>query len=277
MKFAVFGNPIEQSRSPDIHHGFAKQFDLQISYERMLVPRHQFNQHVQAFFADPEAVGINVTLPFKEDAYKLVDMLDESAKHVGAVNTIFRIDDQLVGYNTDGLGLVDDLVQQKLLLPGANVLLLGAGGAAKGALHSLITTKTNHIHVVNRTIDKAESIIHMSSDETNHTGLSASCYQSIPTMPFDLVINATSLSLQGVAPVLPKFIWDNVEGVYDMVYGSEPTIFMQKAAAKGVAHISDGLGMLVYQAAEAFRIWTGLEPNSEQILTHLRQRLQKQQ
>lgn len=267
VKACVFGNPIGQSKSPIIHSMFAAQFNLQLDYQKRLAPEHRFVQSATEFFADKQCIGANVTMPFKHDAFKWVDELSSQAERAGAVNTIIRKGEILIGDNTDGYGIVTDLQAHGVELSNAKLLLIGAGGAAKGALPALLDAGLKSVSVFNRSLEKAEALV----DYTNSYAPRKTALYTHNDTAFDLVINATSLSLQAKLPDLPDSLFANNPAVYDMVYLSESTVFMQKATQLGCTNVIDGLGMLVNQAAHSFYLWFGKKPDCEPVYAYLRE------
>jgi shikimate dehydrogenase len=263
----VFGNPIEQSKSPIIHSMFASQFNLPLQYQKRLAPSDGFALSADQFFADISCIGANVTMPFKLDALQWVDTLSSQAKRAGAVNTIIRQNNGFTGDNTDGVGLVNDLHQHNIAVNKANILMIGAGGAAKGAIPALLDAGINSIAIYNRSVDKAQALVRHTNRYANSK---ARLYDSASMQAFDIVINATSLSLQNELPDLPDSVFANQPSVYDMVYLNKPTVFMQKATSLGCTMVVDGLGMLVNQAAQSFYLWFGQRPSCEPVYLHLR-------
>ncbi len=267
--YAVFGNPIGHSKSPFIHTLFARQTNQKMTYTAELAPVDGFQAAVQQFFSQG-GKGCNVTVPFKEAAYQFADRLTERAQLAGAVNTLKKFDDgDVIGDNTDGEGLVQDLLQNQVILDGARILLIGAGGAARGVIKPLLDQHPSRITITNRTFSKAEqlaanfapfgSVDAQAMNEINHS--------------FDIIINSTSASLAGELPKLPSTIFTHTSVAYDMMYGKGETIFNQWALEQGAANAYDGLGMLVAQAAESFMLWRGLRPGTRQILRELRKNL----
>jgi shikimate dehydrogenase len=262
-KYAVIGNPIAHSKSPLIHAEFAKQTNQDISYEALLAPLDGFETTVRELIKQGYK-GANVTVPFKFEAFKLCHALTARAKAAGAVNTLTFSANQIHGDNTDGVGLVNDINNNlKHALHGARILLLGAGGAAQGALLSLLDANPASITIGNRTLDKAQII---SSKSLNK--VSASNFEALKNRQFDIVINATSTGLSDTALPIPDCIFAENCLAYDMMYGRE-TPFMAQARANG-AQVSDGLGMLVEQAAEAFSIWRGVRPETAPVIKMMR-------
>ncbi|MEN5067144.1 shikimate dehydrogenase [Achromobacter aegrifaciens] len=275
-RYAVIGNPIAHSRSPQIHAMFAEQTGKPLRYERLLAPVDGFAQAVAAFVAEG-GLGLNVTVPFKLDAYALAaGRLSSRARLAGAVNTLSWRDGAWHGCNTDGVGLVSDLLRLGVRLTGASVLLVGAGGAARGVLQPLAEAGCARIHIVNRTPSKAEELAASwresgVSPQTAVTG--GSLADAALAGGWNLVINATASGLQNAAPDLPPGLYAPGAAAYDMMYGAQPTAFMQQAQADGAALAADGLGMLVGQAAESFYIWHGVRPDPAPVLAALREAL----
>lgn len=269
-RYGVFGNPIGHSKSPLIHRLFAAQTGEALSYEPLLAPLGDFAGFARAFFA--EGRGGNVTVPFKEEAFRLADELSERARRAGAVNTLKKLDDgRLLGDNTDGAGLVRDLtINAGLDLNDARILLLGAGGAVRGVLEPLLGQSPQALVIANRTVAKAEQLAH----EFARLGPVAASGFDWLSEPVDLIINGTSASLAGELPPLDaSLIRPGHTVCYDMMYGKEPTAFNRWAVEHGAARCIDGLGMLVEQAAEAFFLWRGVRPDSAPVLAELRRQL----
>lgn len=264
--YAVVGNPIAHSKSPVIHSAFAAQSGEDMVYDKRLWPLGEFAQAASAFFAAGGA-GLNVTVPFKEDAYAFADQHTRRAQQAGAVNTLKRLENgQILGDNTDGAGLVGDLKRLGWPLAGQTILILGAGGAVRGVLGPLLAERPASITIGNRTQAKAAQLVEQFADKT----VRAASLQAIEG-PFDLIINAISAGLQGEMPALPESIWGAHTHAYDMVYGPNGTPFLTLAAQQGAVARADGLGMLVGQAAEAFLLWRGVMPQVEPVLALLRQ------
>ncbi|AGA84642.1 shikimate dehydrogenase [Stutzerimonas stutzeri] len=267
-RYGVFGNPIGHSKSPQIHALFAAQTGQVLRYEALLAPLDDFVGFARAFFQD--GLGANVTVPFKEQAYRMTDQLTERARRAGAVNTLKKLEDgHLLGDNTDGAGLVSDLLHAGVALRGRRILLLGAGGAVRGALEPLLAQRPAALIIANRTVSKAEQL----AQEFAELGpLSASTFTDLAE-PVDLIINGTSASLGGeLPPLADSLIQPGHTFCYDMMYAAKPTAFCQWAAALG-ADTRDGLGMLVEQAAEAFELWRGVRPDTAPVLAELRRQL----
>lgn len=268
-QYVVIGHPIAHSRSPQIHARFAHQTGQDISYERLLAPLDGFEAAVRSFVASG-GQGANVTVPFKLAAFALADERSARAQAAGAVNTLTFNDGRILGDNTDGVGLVRDLsVNAGVALAGARVLLLGAGGAARGAILALLEQQPDRIVIANRTLAKAEALVVQFSAAGG--ALSAARFDELSGR-FDLVVNATSASLSSALPPVPSSVFSAQTFAYDMMYGQAPTVFMQMAAAHG-ARVRDGLGMLVEQAAESFFVWRGVRPDTAPVYQWLREQL----
>lgn len=266
-RYAVFGNPVGHSRSPDIHHAFAAQRSDNLVYERIEAPVDDFAAAVATFF-DHKGCGANVTVPFKEQAHDLCDRLSQRARQAGAVNTLWRADGQLQGDNTDGAGLVADLCHnQGWRLAGRRVLLLGAGGAVRGVLGPLLAQGPSKVVIANRTVARAEALVTRFSDLG--VPLSAVGLSQLQG-PFDVLINAISAGLHDEMPNLDATLVGPDTVAYDMLYGAEPTPFIRWAEHHNAKASCDGLGMLVEQAAEAFHVWRGWRPDTAPVLAQLR-------
>jgi len=269
--YAVMGNPISHSKSPSIHILFAKQTQQSISYTAIHVDIEGFKQAVGNFAASG-GKGLNITVPFKQEAWALVTERSERAERAGAVNTIKIEDDKLFGDNTDGVGLVNDLtINHDIELKGKNILLMGAGGAARGVLIPLLKQNPALLFIANRTPDKAKDLADDFSDAGNVKG---GGYDAITDLRFDVVVNATAASLQGDLPPLPDTLLNDNASCYDMMYSANPTTFMQWATSHNAVKVLDGLGMLVEQAAESFFIWRGVKPETKPVIVKLRNELQ---
>lgn len=267
-RYAVLGNPIAHSQSPLIHGLFASQTDQNLEYRAILVEPDQFAAAVDAFRAEGGR-GLNVTVPFKQDAWVYADVLSARAERSGAVNTlVFREPGDVLGDNTDGLGLVRDLTDNhRLTLKDKRILLLGAGGAARGVLTPLLKAQPSRLVVANRTPAKAVELALL----FNGFGPISGCgFAELSGFRFDLVINATSASLSDTLLPLPDDLLSEGGGVYDMMYGKQPTAFMRWGLAHGAVRAMDGIGMLVEQAAESFRLWRGVKPNTTDVIAQLR-------
>lgn len=270
-QFAVFGNPIKHSKSPRIHQLFAKNCGIDLGYETRLVPINDFESTISAFFAGG-AAGANITLPFKERAYALCDELTERAASAGAVNTIKKLSDGcLLGDNTDGIGLLSDLQRLNMIKPGYRVLLIGAGGAARGVILPLLSFGCELV-ITNRTHAKAELLANLFSSVGK---IEVSELSKLTGSQFDVIIHATSSGVNGDIPPLCSTLVSKDTACYDMFYQSDLTPFLNWAASHGVSHYADGLGMLVGQAAHAFYLWNGIMPDIGNVLIELRKDLNK--
>ena len=257
-RYAVIGQPVAHSKSPWIHAQFARATRQGIDYGRIEAPLGGFERAAEEFRASG-GKGLNVTLPFKEDAFRYCQVLSPRARQARAVNTI-TFGAEVSGDNTDGVGLVRDLGAE---LPGRRVLLMGAGGAAQGVVGALLEAGVAALTIANRTEAKASELA------ARFRGVSASGYAALEP-GFDLVINATSAGLADEAPTLPAGVLARARLAYDMVYGRD-TPFLAAARAAGVT-ASDGTGMLVEQAAESFFVWRGVRPDTAPVLRELRGR-----
>jgi shikimate dehydrogenase len=267
-RYAVIGNPIAHSKSPQIHAAFARQTGQDLVYDRILGSRDDFAGDVRRFVAEGGR-GLNVTVPFKEEAFALADERSERAQAAGAVNTLIVLEGgRLRGDNTDGVGLVRDLCcNHRFMLEGARVLLLGAGGASRGALRPLLAERPAALVIGNRTAAKAVELA------ATAAGLGAVEGCGLPELAgrrFDLIVNGTAAGLQGELPALPDDCLADGGWVYDMMYGTEPTAFVRWGLAHGAAKALDGLGMLVEQAAESFFLWRGVQPDTAPAIDALR-------
>lgn len=269
--YGVMGNPIGHSKSPMIHSLFAEQTEQALSYDAILVEIDGFSQAVEAFQASG-GKGLNVTVPFKLDAWERVDERSSHAKLAGAVNTIVMRDDgTLLGDNTDGTGLVRDIRDNlQISLRGKKVLILGAGGAVRGVLGPILEEKPALVVIANRTPTRAEGLATAFTELGNVEGCG---FEALGNDRFDIVINGTSASLKGEVPPLPDSLLTEGALCYDMMYGAEPTAFMSWAEAHDSTYISDGLGMLVEQAAESFLIWRGVKPQTTPVIRAVRESL----
>ena len=267
--YAVIGNPVAQSKSPQIHAAFARQVDQDLRYEAILAPHDGFAAAVAAFRA-AGGKGLNVTVPFKLEAFALATERTERADQAGAVNTLKFDGERVLGDNTDGAGLVRD-IQHRLgfALRGKRVLVLGAGGAARGVVLPLLRERPASITIANRTVEKA---LVLERRFARGGPVEGGDYARLGGRQFDVVINATSASLVGELPPLPPGVFAPASLAYDMVYGDEPTRFLVHAREHGAAQLSDGLGMLLAQAAESFFVWRGVRPDARLVIEMLRER-----
>jgi len=269
--YAVFGNPISQSKSPFIHTLFARQTQQQLSYRAIEPAEDDFAQALADFW-QAGGKGCNITAPFKEQAFQAAQQHTERALLAGAVNTLKLTDDGiLLGDNTDGAGLVADLLAHFGDLSGLKILLLGAGGAARGVIGPLLEQHLDQLVIVNRTVAKAQALAERFADLGP---VSASSYEAL-SGDFDIIINSTSTGLKGQLPPLKPELIQPTTRCYDMTYSAETTAFNRWAAELGAAKTVDGLGMLVGQAAESFAVWRGIRPGSRQVLRELRRNLSR--
>jgi shikimate dehydrogenase len=263
-RYAVIGHPVAHSKSPEIHAQFALQTQQNLCYERLLAPLNGFEPTLRTFIGQG-GKGVNVTVPFKLEAYKLATVLTKRAEAAGAVNTLKFDKNAIVGDNTDGVGLVSDIVRNAgIVLTGKRVLLLGAGGAARGVVLPLLEQGLSELTIANRTQSKAEALVRQFS---SYYPVRSSDFSALHES-FDIIINATSASLAAEVPPIPVTVFGNDTFAYDMMYASRPTVFMQ--FAEGRAIVRDGLGMLIEQAAESFLIWRGVRPDTGPVFAELR-------
>lgn len=267
--FAVFGNPIAHSKSPYIHQEFAAQLQVEHTYGRVLAPVERFIETLDAFFS-AGGKGANITVPFKEQAFARADELTERATLAGAVNTLKRLEDgRLLGDNTDGIGLLMDLQRLALIKPGFRVLLIGAGGAARGVLMPLLSLDCA-VTITNRTYERAQELATLFA----HAGsVTAVAMGSLAEHEFDLIINATSSGMTGDMPAIPATILTSSVRCYDMFYQKGLTPFLTWSVEHGVKQYADGVGMLVGQAAHAVLLWHGVLPDIAPVINKLKQEL----
>ncbi|MEH6434653.1 shikimate dehydrogenase [Massilia sp. DD77] len=267
-KYCVIGNPIAHSKSPQIHAAYAAATGQDISYERCLAPLDGFEATVRRLMEEGYR-GANVTVPFKLDAFRLATRLEARARAAGAVNTlVFTPEGEIVGDNTDGAGLVADIVRNAgLPLRGKRILMLGAGGAARGAMLPLLLEGPRELVIANRTLATAEAL---ARDFPQYADRIAVRGFAEVEGAFDVVVNATSASLSADLPPVPASAFCRETLALDMMYGNKPTVYMAFAASHG-ARVRDGLGMLVEQAAEAFALWRGVRPDTADVLKSMRQ------
>ena len=271
-RYVVIGNPIAHSKSPDIHARFAFETAQSIDYAHLLAPLDGFVDAVREFIWQG-GKGANVTVPFKLAAYEIATRLTARAEAAGAVNTLAFNDGEILGDNTDGIGLVTDIVRNAgTPIAGKRVLLLGAGGAARGALLPLLQNGPVQLVLANRTVAKAQQLAAQFAEKFPHENTIVPCGFADVDGQFDLIINATSASLAAEVPPIPVSVFGAQTLAYDMMYGKQATVFMQFASAHG-AHVRDGLGMLVEQAAEAFFVWRAVRPDTGEIYAALRAQL----
>jgi shikimate dehydrogenase len=266
-QYAVVGHPVSHSKSPRIHSLFAEQTGQALEYRAIEAPLDGFDSVVSNFFAQG-GKGLNVTVPFKEQAWALCEVLSERARLAGAVNTLYLDQNgKLCGDNTDGYGLVNDLVQQGIKLAGKNILIIGAGGAVKGVIQPILKQMPGCLTVSNRTLPKAQALVEVFSE---YGPIEIQAFDQL-VKPYDVVINGTSASLDGQLPAVSNDIFSAETVVYDMMYAKGDTVFNAWAKRNGAQMVLDGLGMLVEQAAEAFFIWRGIRPDTHNVIRLLRE------
>lgn len=265
--YAVVGNPIHHSKSPRIHGEFAELTGEKLEYTAIQAPIDDFSGSVHSFF-DQGGKGLNITVPFKEQAWSLSSQLSDRARLAGAVNTLYQNEKgEICGENTDGVGLVRDLtVNHKISLAGKRILVLGAGGAVRGVLLPILEQNPVSITIANRTVAKAEQLVELFAGR----GALIACGFADLNGPFDVIINGTSASLQGDLPPLPDSIVSDITVTYDMMYGPDKTVFNRWAESLQAVQTFDGLGMLVEQAAESFYIWRKVRVDTQPVLVMLR-------
>ncbi len=274
-RYAVVGQPVEHSRSPYIHTYFAIQTQQQIEYSRLAPHIDQFEECVKGFF-NSGGKGLNITLPFKERAYLLAQQLSSRAKIAHAANTLWIEEGRICADNTDGLGLIADFNYLNIPIKNKSILILGAGGAVRGVLGPLLEHSPAEIFIANRTAKKAIELIEDFQTDSNPGN--AKVHAGLITDPrlsrsFDVIINATSAAIKGEALVFPQHLFSSHSYAYDMSYRAGLTPFLEQAAMHKAAHYYDGLGMLIEQAAESFRIWRHCRPKTDELRVLLRQQL----
>jgi len=265
-RYAVAGNPIAHSKSPFIHAEFARQTSQDVQYERLLAPLDGFRAAIENFRAEGGR-GLNVTLPFKLQAFELAQERSDRAADAQAVNTLKFDGSTLYGDNTDGVGLLRDIEHNLgFEIQGRSVLLMGAGGAAQGVVGPLLSARPERLVIANRTLEKAQRL---AQQFAGRGPLSGGGYAAITGQQFDLVINATAASLSDSVPDLPEGVFTRDALAYDMMYG-KGLAFIEFANSQGAARVADGIGMLVEQAAESFFIWRGVRPQTSPVIAALR-------
>ncbi len=267
-KLAVVGNPVNHSLSPQIHELFAKQLGDEVSYEKIEIPLGEFDDYVGDLI-DEDYLGINVTIPFKVDAFRCASKSTSNARQARAANTLKFRGSKIHAENTDGVGFVKD-IQGRLNfdLGGKAVLILGAGGSVRGILPALLDAMPKSISVANRSVDRARQL----ADEF---GINSILYDETASEQYDLIINATPTSLQNRAPLIDALAFEGVELAYDLVYAAEPTPFMKVALEGGAKRVSDGLGMLVEQAALSYKFWLDKLPDTAPVYGAIRNLIEK--
>lgn len=270
-RYAVMGNPIAHSKSPLIHTEFARQTGQSLLYTAELVDLGELPQAV-AEFQSRNGKGLNITVPFKQDAFALAHELSPRAQRAGAVNTlVLRGANNYYGDTTDGIGLLNDLTNNHhIILKQKNILLLGAGGAVRGVIEPLLQQSPAKLVIANRTADKA---VQLAADFSDLGAISGCGFNELDNAKFDVVINGTSASLQGELPPLPDNLLNKNAVAYDMMYGANATPFMQWGTEHDAVLCLDGLGMLVEQAAESFYIWRGVRPQTRPVIELIRRSL----
>jgi shikimate dehydrogenase len=270
-RYVVIGHPVAHSQSPRIHAMFAAQTGQDIAYDKLLAPVDGFEDTVRQFISGGGR-GANVTLPFKLEAYELADTVSERARYARAANTLSFAGGQIAADNTDGVGLVQDIeTNLEFRLKARDVLLMGAGGAARGVLLPLLQAGPATLVIANRTVEKAVQLVEsIQHGATGRVRVSACGFDQLPGQQFDVVVNATSSSLSDALPPLPDDLFAPGALAYDMMYGKGLTSFLAFAEARHVERLADGLGMLVEQAAESFRIWRGVRPETRPVMRALR-------
>lgn len=262
-KFYVFGHPVEHSLSPRIHGMFGEQCHIDLDYRTYDIEPGGFIECVGRLRREENPAGANVTVPFKLDAADYCTQLTERARAARAVNTMTFDGERVYGDNTDGIGFLNDLTGRcGVAVRGKRVLIVGAGGAARGVLAVLRGEGCASIIVANRTVDRAVAL-------AKEMGVQSAAFTDLTT-GYDVVINATSAGISNVAPAVPSTIFQRAEIAYDLFYAKDPTPFMRLAAESGCTHVEDGLGMLVEQAAESFKVWFGAKPDTRAVYAALR-------
>lgn len=258
-KFAVIGSPIDHSLSPKIHSIFAKELGIEITYEAIKVEPMHFDSSVNRLF-DEGYAGLNVTLPLKELAFNYADELTEDSNLSGSVNTLWKEDGTIHGDSTDGRGLVRDLQEKKINLKNKEIVILGAGGAAKAIIPSLLREDPKRISIGNRTFSKAEQLIESFSSSKNKMNL----FKMSENLNFkpDIIVNSTSAGIKNENIELPRDLLSKDIYVYDLSYSQEDTPFLELVKSRGIENYHDGIGMLIHQAALSFKIWNNQVPNT---------------
>ncbi len=268
-KFAVVGNPVAHSLSPQIHMEFAKQFNDSISYEKIEIPMGEFDDYVGDLISDGYK-GINVTIPFKLDAFRCATKSSGNARQANAANTLKFEGNKILAENTDGTGFIKDLKGRlDFSLKNKNILILGAGGSVRGLLPVIMDEFPKKVSVANRSVQRAQQL----ADEF---GIQSILYDETGSEKYDLIINATPTSLQNKTPLIAKDTFEDCTIAYDLVYSSTPTPFMTVAKEGGAQVASDGLGMLVEQAADSYNFWLGHRPETKSVYEYIRNLITQQ-
>jgi shikimate dehydrogenase len=266
-RYGVMGYPVAHSRSPVIHRLFAQQTGQELRYELLRVAPEKLEEAVRQF-QRTGGKGLNITVPHKRTVFRLVDHLSERASTAGAVNVLTFRNNEIYGENTDGIGLLRDLVVNLgMSLQGANILILGAGGATRGIVGPLLEMQPRHLCIANRTLKRAQDLVERFG---NRDSITASSFNAVPVSgPYDLVINATSAVHGGDMPPYPETAISSATFCYDLSYSLHPTPFCDWAREHGAAHAVMGWGMLVEQAAESFHIWRAVRPDTQPVLKQI--------
>jgi shikimate dehydrogenase len=270
-RYAVIGNPVAHSKSPLLQTAFARQCGQAIEYGKIAVPPDGFTEAVRRFQSEG-GKGLNITIPFKLRAFALADEVTPRAKAAGAVNTFsFREDGAILGDNTDGVGLVRDIARNRnCSIKGRRILLLGAGGAVRGALFPLLAEEPAAIFIANRTAEKAVSLAEEFTPSSGGVRIAGGGFSEARGC-FDLIVNGTASSIAGETPPIPEEAWQSVALAYDLFYQKDATAFLSTARAAGARQTTDGLGMLVEQGAESFFLWRGVRPDTAPVIAALRE------
>ena len=266
--YAVLGNPVKHSKSPQIHLLFAKEMGITLEYNAIEVPNDELSTYVN-LFSSQGGKGLNITVPFKENAYKLCTEITSRALESGSVNTIkFDTETNIIGDTTDGEGFINDLRKNYgINLQNKSILILGAGGTGKSIIERLVSEEIKNVVIVNRTLSRAEEL---EKKFKNKIDIKSFSYETLPNDIFDVFINGTSLSLSSEVPPVSRNIINKNTFCYDLMYSSDKTVFIKWAIENGALRAADGLGMLVEQAAESFFIWHGVKPNTAKVIEALK-------
>lgn len=269
-RYAIIGNPIAQAKSPALQMAFARQTGQDMEYGAILGPLDGFKDAVRQFQREG-GKGMNITMPFKLEAFELADELTERGRAAGAINMFtLRADGTILGDNTDGFGITRDITHNLgRSFGGKRVLVLGAGGAVRGALLPFLAERPAEIFIANRTASKAVELAQQFGSHAKGCKLAAGGFADISGR-FDLIINGSASSMTNEVPPLPAGVWDGDSLAYDMAYKKEPTAFVLAARAAGVGLAADGLGMVVEQGAECFCLWRGIRPDTAPVIRELR-------
>ena len=266
--YAVLGNPVKHSKSPQIHLLFAEEMGITLEYNAIEVPNDELSTYVN-LFSSQGGKGLNITVPFKENAYKLCTEITSRALESGSVNTIkFDTETNIIGDTTDGEGFINDLRKNYgINLQNKSILILGAGGTVKSIIERLVSEEIKNVVIVNRTLSRAEEL---EKKFKNKIDIKSFSYETLPNDIFDLIVNGTSLSLSSEVPPVSRNIINKNTFCYDLMYSSDKTVFIKWAIENGALRAADGLGMLVEQAAESFFIWHGVKPNTAKVIEALK-------